>query len=105
MGLWEILLVHIEQCLVPTLKRNDILVMDDLRTYDISGMRQAIETTDARVRYLPQCSPDSPIEMPLSKIKSFLRKFSKQIRALYKAARSERGDILALHHANLLLLW
>jgi transposase len=39
------------------------------------GIREAIEARGARLRYLPQYSPDlNPIEMPFSKLKSFLRK-------------------------------
>jgi len=39
----EMLLAYIEQCLVPTLKRNDIVVMDNLPAHKVSGIREAIE--------------------------------------------------------------
>jgi hypothetical protein len=40
----EMFLAYVEQCLVPTLKRNDIVVMDNFRAHKVSGIREAIET-------------------------------------------------------------
>ena len=34
---------YVEQCLVPTLKRNDIVVMDNCRVHLGPGIREAIE--------------------------------------------------------------
>src|SRR5580765_8307772 len=72
-------LAYVEQCLAPALKRNDIVVMDNLPAHKVPGVNEAIEAVGATVRYLPQYSPDlNPIEMPFSKFKSFLRKVSEQ---------------------------
>jgi transposase len=71
----EMFLAYVKHCLVPTLKRNDIVVIDNLRAHKVAGVREAIETARATLRYLPQYSPDlNPIEMPLSKFKTFLRR-------------------------------
>ena len=35
----EIFLAYVEQCLVPTLRRNDIVVMDNLRAHKVPGIR------------------------------------------------------------------
>ena len=68
-------LAYVEQSLVPTLKRNDIVVMDNLPAHKVPGVREAIEAKGAKLRYLPQYSPDlNPIEMPFSKLKADLRK-------------------------------
>ena len=68
-------LAYVEQSLVPALKRNDIVVMDNLPAHKVPGVREAIEARGATLRYLPQYSPDlNPIEMPFSKFKAFLRK-------------------------------
>ena len=68
-------LIYVEQCLAPTLKRKDTVVMDNLAAHKASGVREAIEARGALLRYLPQYSPDlNPIEMPFSKLKAFLRK-------------------------------
>ena len=68
-------LAYIEQCLVPTLRRNDIVVMDNCRVHMGPAIREAIEKAHATLRYLPKYSPDlNPIELPYSKFKAFLRK-------------------------------
>jgi transposase len=68
-------LAYVEQCLAPTLKRNDIVVVDNLQAHKAPGVREAIEARGATLRYLPQYSPDlNPLEMSLSKLKAALRK-------------------------------
>jgi transposase len=71
----ETFLAYVEQCLVPALKRGDTVVMDNLATHKVAGVREAIEAAGATLCYLPQYSPDlNPIEQVFSKIKSLLRK-------------------------------
>jgi transposase len=66
---------YVKQCLAPTLKRKDIVVIDNLPAHKAAGIREAIEARGATLRYLPQYSPDlNPIEMPFSKLKASLRK-------------------------------
>jgi transposase len=68
-------LAYVEQIHVPTLRRGDIVFMDNLRTHKIAGVREAIEAAGAKVRYLPAYSPDlNPIEQAFSKLKAALRK-------------------------------
>jgi DDE superfamily endonuclease len=54
----EAFLAYVEQCLVPTLKRGDIVVMDNVPAHKVDGVREAIEGVDAMLRYLPPYSPD-----------------------------------------------
>jgi transposase len=62
-------LAYIKQCLAPTLKRNDIVVIDNLPAHKAAGIREAIEACGATLRYLPQYSPDlNPIEMPFRNV-------------------------------------
>lgn len=86
----EMFLAYVEQCLVPTLRRNDIVVMDNCRVHLGPGIREAIEKAGAIIRYLPKYSPDlNPIEMPYSKFKAFLRKLAaRTVPALNRAIRS-----------------
>ena len=64
----EMFLAYVEQCLVPTLKRNDIVVMDNCRVHLGPGIREAIQKARATLRYLPKYSPDlNPIAMPYGK--------------------------------------
>jgi transposase len=66
---------YIKQYLVPTLSRGDIVIMDNLPSHKVTGVREAIESAGAELRYLPQYSPDlNPIELSFSKIKAHLRK-------------------------------
>jgi transposase len=86
----EMFLAYVAQCLVPTLKRNDIVVMDNCRVHLGPGIRKAIEKARATLRYLPKYSPDlNPIEMPYSKFKAFLRKVAaRTVPALNRAIRA-----------------
>lgn len=68
-------LAYVEQVLAPTLRKGDIVFMDNLRTHKIDGVRETLEAVGATVRYLPPYSPDlNPIEMAFSKLKAALRK-------------------------------
>jgi transposase len=68
-------LTYVEQCLAPTLKRKDLVMIDNLPAHKVVGVREAIEARGATLRYLPKYSPDlNPIEMSFSKLKADLRK-------------------------------
>jgi len=70
-----IFLTYIRRCLVPTLVRGDIVIMDNLKPHKAAGVREAIEAAGATLRYLPPYSPDlNPIEQGFSKLKAHLRK-------------------------------
>jgi transposase len=71
----QIFLAYVKQCLAPTLKRGDIVVMDNLPVHKVVGVEQAIEAAGATLLYLPPYSPDlNPIEPAFSKVKAHLRK-------------------------------
>ena len=40
----EMFLAYVEQCLVPTLRRDDIVVMDNLQVHKVAGVQEAIES-------------------------------------------------------------
>ena len=64
-----------EQFLAPVLKQGDIVVMDNLPSHKVSGIREAIEAQGALLLYLPPYSPDlNPIEQVFAKFKAALRK-------------------------------
>jgi transposase len=70
----EIFAVYVERVLVPTLKRGDVVVMDNLSAHKRPQIRRLIEAAGASVLYLPPYSPDfNPIEMIWSKVKGLLR--------------------------------
>lgn len=65
---------YVEQVLVPTLRRGDVVVLDNLAVHKQPEVRQAIEEAGAELRFLPPYSPDfNPIEQAFAKLKAFLR--------------------------------
>lgn len=68
-------LAWVQQCLVPTLKHRDIVVMDNLGSHKGSAVRQAIKAAGATLIFLPPYSPDlNPIEQIFAKLKALLRR-------------------------------
>ncbi len=66
---------YVEQVLAPSLRPGDIVVMDNLSSHKVDGVRQAIKAAGAFLLYLPPYSPDlNPIELAFAKLKALLRK-------------------------------
>lgn len=64
----------VEQHLVSVLSEGDVVIMDNLSSHKVKGVREAIEGVGAELRYLPAYSPDlNPIELAFSKLKKLLR--------------------------------
>jgi len=75
----ESFLAWVKEFLVPTLKPNDFVIMDNLSSHKVEGVLDAIRQTGAKVFYLPPYSPDlNPIEQVFAKIKTLLRKAEKR---------------------------
>ena len=67
-------LAYVEQVLGPSLRRGDIVVLDNLALHKQAAVRHAIERVGATLRFLPPYSPDfNPIELAFAKLKAFLR--------------------------------
>ena len=83
-------LAWVREGLVPTLQKDDLVIMDNLATHKVQGVREAIETVGARLLYLPPYSPDlNPIENMWSKIKQILRSAAPRTQdQLMEAART-----------------
>jgi transposase len=66
---------YVEQLLAPTLRRGQIIVVDNLSAHKGEQVRELIEARGCELLYLPPYSPDfNPIEEAFSKIKGLLRK-------------------------------
>ena len=50
-------LAYVEQFLAPTLKRGDVVVMDNLGAHKVAGVAEAIREVGASVLYLPPPQP------------------------------------------------
>jgi transposase len=70
----ELFLAWVKQGLVRCLQADDVVVMDNLATHKVAGVREAIEEAGARLEYLPPYSPDfNPIEPMWSKVKQGMK--------------------------------
>lgn len=98
----DIFLAYIRQMLVPTLKPGDIVVMDNLSSHKVAGVREAIEAVGAELRYLPPYSPDlNPIEQVFAKLKALLRKIAaRSVEALWTAIGQLLGHFAPDECAN-----
>ncbi len=68
-------LAWVTKFLVPTLRRGDVVVMDNLSSHKAAAIRSAIRSAGALLIFLPPYSPDlNPIEQAFSKLKTLLRK-------------------------------
>ena len=84
----EMFLAWVRQGLVPTLQTQDVVILDNLATHKVAGVREAVEAAGARLVYLPPYSPDfNPIENLWSKVKAILRRLApRQAAALRRTA-------------------
>jgi transposase len=84
---------YVQQSLVPTLRPGDVVIMDNLGSHKVAGVREAIEAAGARLLYLPPYSPDlNPIEQLFAKLKALLRKTAARTLDTLIAAIAEALD-------------
>jgi transposase len=78
---------YVEQVLVPTLHKGDVVIMDNLRSHKTKEVRQSIEAAGAMLLFIPPYSPDlNPIEQAFAKLKALLRAMAlRSVEALWKA--------------------
>jgi transposase len=83
-------LAYVEQILAPTLRKGQIVLLDNVSTHKVDGVEEAIEARGARAVFLPAYSPDlNPIEQLFAKLKSFLRKMkARTVEELWRAIAS-----------------
>jgi transposase len=65
--------------LAPTLRRDDLVLLDNLSSHKAAGIAEAITAQGAQLVYLPPYSPDlNPIEKAFAKLKARLRAAAKR---------------------------
>ncbi len=98
----DVFLAYVEQQLIKTLKRHDVVIMDNLSSHKRAGVREAIESVGAHLAYLPPYSPDlNPIELVFAKVKQLLRSMACRTRdALWKAMQSVLDQVTASDAIN-----
>ena len=71
----EVFETYVERVLAPTLRKGQVVVMDNLSAHKGERVRELIEGRGCELLYLPSYSPDlNPIEEAFSKIKGLIRK-------------------------------
>jgi transposase len=85
----DIFTTFIKNCLLPVLEPGQLVIMDNLKAHKIPHIKELVESTGAKLVYLPPYSPDmTPIELCWSKIKNYIRKQkARSLKALGKAIR------------------
>lgn len=92
----EIFKTFVEQLLCPKLGAGKYVVMDNIGFHKSDAITKLIESTGARVVFLPPYSPDlSPIEKMWSKIKDILKRSKPRSNAEFHSALA-----IALHEVN-----
>lgn len=90
--------MYTAQCLVPTLRPGDVVIMDNLSSHKGAAVRELVESAQADLWYLPPYSPDlNPIEKLWSKVKAWLRRvmastFEGLLAAMAAALRAVEGE-------------
>jgi transposase len=92
----------VAQVLRPELRAGDIVIMDNLSSHKRARVRALIESTGARLSFLPPYSPDlNPIELIFSKIKQALRSLACRTRdTLWQAMQGVLDRVTASNAVN-----
>jgi transposase len=95
--------VYVQHVLAPTLRRGDVLLLDNLSAHASERARTLIEARGARLEFLPPYSPDlNPIEKCWAKVKEALR--AAKARTLDDLIVALRQALLSLTH-NDVVAW
>jgi len=66
---------YVAEVLSPTLRKGDVVILDNLGSHKAPAIRNAIRAVGAHLLFLPAYSPDlNPIEQVFAKLKHLLRK-------------------------------
>jgi transposase len=97
----DIFRAYVEQVLCAALQPGDVVVMDNLSSHKVSGVREMIEKAGAEVLYLPPYSPDlNPIEKAWSKLKKILRDAKARTKEALEKAISEAIKFITADNAK-----
>ncbi len=87
----EIFLAYLDEVLGPQLRPGDLVIMDNLSSHKVAGVRERIKAAGADLLYLPPYSPDlNPIEKAWAKLKQILRSAKARTREALDQVIAER---------------
>ena len=73
--------LYVEKVLLPTLRPDDLVVIDNLGSHRGKAIRRIIRSVGAKLFFLPKYSPDlNPIEQLFAKLKHWLRQRRRSLR-------------------------
>ncbi|NNJ26238.1 IS630 family transposase ISMex41 [Planctomycetes bacterium LzC2] len=85
----------VERHLVRELRPGDVVVMDNLGSHKVAGVRAAIAAAGTQALYLPPYAPDlNPIELAFSKLKQLVRTAAQRTVAGLEQAIAAASDLL-----------
>lgn len=97
----EIFLAYVEHILCPALTAGDVVVMDNLSSHKVNGVRRLIEAAGAELLYLPPYSPDlNPIEKAWAKLKQLLRAAKARTRESLEQAIADALKLISPDNAQ-----
>ena len=97
----EVFETYVERVLAPTLRRGQVVVMDNLTAHKGERVRELIEQEGCELVYLPPYSPDfNPIEEAFSKIKGLMRKAEARSREALLEAMGKAISALSAQDAR-----
>ena len=92
---------YVETFLAPTLRKGQIVIMDNLKAHKGERVREMIEARGCEVIFLPPYSPDlNPIEEAFSKIKGILRGAGARTQEVLVEAISEAISMVTAEDAR-----
>jgi transposase len=92
---------YIEKVLLSSLRRGQVLVMDNLSAHNGERVRELVESAGCELLYVPPYSPDfSPIEEAFSKVKGILRKAEARSREALVEAMGKALDAVTARDAR-----
>ena len=98
---FDIFLAYVEHVLCPTLAIGDVVVMDNLSSHKVKGVRELIQARGAEVLYPPPYSPDlNPIEKAWAKIKQYLRSTRARSKEDLEQAIADAIALITADHAQ-----
>jgi len=97
----EIFLAYLDEVLCPNLRPGDVVVMDNLSSHKVTGVRERIEAAGAQLLYLPPYSPDlNPIEKAWAKLKQLLRAAKARTKEALDQAIAQKLPLLTAEDAK-----
>lgn len=98
----QVFRAYVKEVLLPSLRRGDIVVMDNLGAHKNEDTLKLIREVGAHVKFLPAYSPDlNPIELMWSKVKAYLRAYEARSRPeLLEAIRKALATVTSQDAIN-----